>query len=51
MPTKVMFLNNLLIENGVLIIEHSKHTDISSNKHFSYSKKYGGSVFSFFEAT
>tara|TARA_R110002073_G_scaffold336347_4_gene532444 strand:- start:2398 stop:2937 length:540 start_codon:yes stop_codon:yes gene_type:complete len=45
------FENNLLIENGVLIIEHSKHTDISSNKHFSYSKKYGGSVFSFFEAT
>lgn len=45
------FENNLLIENGVLIIEHSKHTDLSSNKHFSYSKKYGGSVFSFFEAT
>ena len=45
------FKKELLTENGVLIIEHSKHTDLSSNKHFSYSKKYGGCVFSFFEAT
>lgn len=44
------FQNQLLNEGGVLIIEHSKHTDLSSHENFSYAKKYGGSVFSFFEA-
>ena len=44
------FERNLLNEEGLLIIEHSKHTDISSHPKFSYAKKYGGSVFSFFEA-
>jgi len=45
-----VFENELLNENGMLIIEHSKHTDLSNNPHFSYLKKYGGSVFSFFES-
>lgn len=44
------FERNLLNEDGLLIIEHSKHTDISKHAKFSYAKKYGGSVFSFFEA-
>lgn len=44
------FENKLLEEQGVLIVEHSKHTDLSDNEHFSYSKKYGGNMFSFFEA-
>ena len=44
-----VFAKNLLKEEGVLIIEHSKHTDVSDNKHFTYSKKYGGNMFSFFE--
>lgn len=47
----VIFAKNLLNEEGVLIIEHSKHMDLSEHPHFNYSKKYGGSVFSFFEAT
>ena len=46
--TKV-FLNNLLNDEGMLIIEHSKYTDLSSHKYFSFSKRYGGNVFSFFE--
>lgn len=46
---KLVFDNNLLAENGVLIIEHSKHTNLSSFKNFSYSKIYGGNMFSFFE--
>ena len=41
--------NNLLNESGIVIIEHSKRTDLSDIKNFSYSKKYGGSMFSFFE--
>lgn len=45
----LVFENELLSENGTLIIEHSKHTDLSEHDHFSYSRKYGGCVFSFFE--
>jgi len=44
-----VFEKNLLNEEGTLVIEHSKHTDLSNHKHFSYSKKYGGNMFSFFE--
>ena len=44
-----VFDNDLLNENGCLVIEHSKHTDLSDIKNFNYSKKYGGSMFSFFE--
>ncbi|MBU2951033.1 RsmD family RNA methyltransferase [Tamlana agarivorans] len=47
----LVFGNNLLLEDGVLIVEHSKHTDLSNVKHFSYSKSYGGNMFSFFEIT
>jgi 16S rRNA (guanine(966)-N(2))-methyltransferase RsmD len=46
---KLVFENELLLENGILILEHSKHTDLSKLNHFSYSKNYGGCVFSFFE--
>ena len=45
----LVFERNLLLEDGVLIIEHSKHTKLSEHSKFSYSKKYGGNVFSFFE--
>ncbi|MGG8495248.1 RsmD family RNA methyltransferase [Tenacibaculum sp. TC6] len=45
----LVFERNLLNEEGILIIEHSKHTDVSNHPRFSYQKKYGGSVFSFFE--
>ena len=45
----MVFKNELLNSDGVLIIEHSKHTELSDNNHFTYSKKYGGNMFSFFE--
>ncbi|GAB5566047.1 MAG: 16S rRNA (guanine(966)-N(2))-methyltransferase RsmD [Winogradskyella sp.] len=45
---KVVFENQLLNEEGVLIVEHSKHTDLSDVKYFSQSKNYGGNAFSFF---
>ncbi|WP_299521291.1 16S rRNA (guanine(966)-N(2))-methyltransferase RsmD [Winogradskyella sp.] len=45
---QLVFQNELLDENGCLIIEHSKHTDLSLLEHFSYSRKYGGNTFSFF---
>ncbi|MCF7569109.1 RsmD family RNA methyltransferase [Sabulilitoribacter arenilitoris] len=47
---ELVFKNSLLLEGGMLIIEHSKHTNLSSLTHFSYSKSYGGNMFSFFQA-
>ena len=46
---ELVFKNNLLLEEGLLIIEHSKHTNMSNQDYFSYSKNYGSNVFSFFE--
>ena len=46
---EIVFERSLLNKNGLLIVEHSKHMDLSENDFFSYSKKYGGSFFSFFE--
>ncbi|ULC58120.1 16S rRNA (guanine(966)-N(2))-methyltransferase RsmD [Flaviramulus sp. BrNp1-15] len=48
---ELVFKNNILLEDGILIVEHSKHTDLSNLENFSYSKSYGGNMFSFFEAT
>lgn len=48
---KIVFNNKLLNKDGLLIIEHSKHTDISDHEYYSYSKSYGGNTFSFFELT
>lgn len=45
----LVFERNLLNENGMLIIEHSKHTNTSNHPNHSYDKRYGGNVFSFFE--
>jgi len=44
------FDRQLLQTDGLLILEHSKHTDLSQLDHFTNKRKYGGSVFSFFEA-
>ncbi|MEP1488466.1 MAG: 16S rRNA (guanine(966)-N(2))-methyltransferase RsmD [Algibacter sp.] len=46
---ELVFQNKILLEEGLLIVEHSKHTDLSSLEHFDYSKSYGGNMFSFFE--
>ena len=46
---ELVFENNLLTEEGSLIIEHSKHTDLQNNRNFNEIRKYGGSAFSFFK--
>ncbi|MBZ9730941.1 RsmD family RNA methyltransferase [Salegentibacter sp. JZCK2] len=46
---QLVFEKNLLNPNGQLIIEHSKHTDLSDFPNFIEGRRYGGSVFSFFE--
>jgi 16S rRNA (guanine966-N2)-methyltransferase len=45
----LVFANSLLNEDGQLVIEHSKHTDLSDLAYFREGRKYGSSVFSFFE--
>lgn len=47
-PTLV-FQNDLLLAEGLLVVEHSKHTDLSNLENFSFTKSYGGNKFSFFE--
>lgn len=44
----IVFENELLLDDGVLIIEHSKQNNLDSLLHFDNSRKYGNSVFSFF---
>lgn len=44
-----VFDNNLLNEEGTLIIEHSKHTDLQNIRNFIETRKYGGCSFSFFQ--
>jgi len=44
-----IFQNNMLNDHGMVIFEHTKHHDLSNIVHFTEARKYGGSVFSFFE--
>ena len=46
---ELVFENKLLNENGWLIIEHDKHTDLTEIPHFSKQRKYGNVNFSIFE--
>ncbi|MBS7786580.1 RsmD family RNA methyltransferase [Flavobacterium sp. CYK-55] len=46
---KDIFKYQLLTQDGMLIIEHSKHTHLEHLLHHSEGRNYGGSVFSFFE--
>lgn len=45
----LVFERDLLNEEGVLIIEHGKRTDLSVLPHFELARTYGNIVFSFFE--
>ena len=44
-----IFERDLLNEEGMMIIEHSKYTKMEHLSNFSFQKSYGGSFFSFFE--
>lgn len=46
---ELIFQNELLEEDGLLIVEHSKHTSLADVEHYSHSKGYGGNMFSFFK--
>ncbi|MGK0377862.1 RsmD family RNA methyltransferase [Patiriisocius sp. Uisw_017] len=45
---KSCFENDFVLEDGTIIIEHTKHLDLSSITNYTESRRYGGSVFSFF---
>lgn len=45
---RLIFERKLLNSNGLLVIEHSKHTDLSDHENFDDVKTYGGNCFSFF---
>ncbi len=47
--TKLVFSRNLLNDEGLLILEHSSHTNLSEFGFFAEARKYGGSIFSFFK--
>ncbi len=44
-----VFERNLLKEEGVLIMEHSKIINLSELEHFTEVRKYGGNAFTFFQ--
>jgi 16S rRNA (guanine(966)-N(2))-methyltransferase RsmD len=46
----LVFEKNHLNEGGMLVIEHSKHTDLSMHSSFNEIRNYGGSAFSFFSS-
>ncbi|MBR9845692.1 MAG: methyltransferase [Algicola sp.] len=46
---QLVFQNQILDNNGLLVVEHSKHTDLSHLEHYTHSKSYGGNMFSFFK--
>ncbi|HLS31282.1 MAG TPA: RsmD family RNA methyltransferase [Flavobacteriaceae bacterium] len=46
---ELVFDRDLLSENGFLVLEHSKHTELPSHPNFKESRKYGAAVFSFYE--
>ena len=47
--SELVFKREILEKDGILIIEHSKQTNLSNLEYFSHSKHYGGNMFSFFE--
>lgn len=45
----LIFEKELLNDDGMMVIEHSKYTKLDHMINFSFQKSYGGSIFSFFE--
>jgi 16S rRNA G966 N2-methylase RsmD len=45
----IIFQKKLLKPDGIFIVEHSKRMDLSKLSNFTFKRKYGSSVFSFFE--
>ena len=48
--SQLVFERNLLTAEGILIVEHGSQMQLSHQPHYVEHRKYGSSVFSFFEA-
>jgi len=46
---ELVFKNNLLAPNGILVVEHATYTKLNQQKGYTQTRKYGNSSFSFFE--
>lgn len=46
----LVFRNNLLVDSGILVIEHSRHLNFAEHPNFKEHRKYGNVNFSFFGA-
>lgn len=46
---RIIFEREMLNEGGMLVVEHFSKMDLSHLNNFSFARKYGSSVFSFFE--
>ncbi len=46
----LVFKRNTLANDGILIVEHSKHTDLSDHDNFNEQRQYGLSTFSWFSS-
>ncbi len=47
----LIFQRKILNKNGIFVLEHKEQLDFSDEKHFVEKRKYGISVFSFFQNT
>jgi 16S rRNA (guanine966-N2)-methyltransferase len=47
----LVYKNNLLNAEGLLVIEHGPKTDLSAKEHYLETRKYGNVHFSFFQKT
>ena len=45
----LVFVNELLSEGGLFVLEHSKNNNFSEHPHFVEERKYGNVHFSFFQ--
>ena len=45
---EVIFSKNILIDEGLFVLEHNPNHDFSDFKHFSEARNYGTTIFSFF---
>ena len=43
----LVFIKNLIKDDGLLIMEHDLNVDLKDHEYFQFSRKYGGSYFSF----
>lgn len=46
---ELVFKNNLLAPNGLLVVEHATYTKLNQQPGYTHTRKYGNSSFSFFE--